>query len=453
MAFNGTGTFERIYNWVTDKVNNIKITASRFDTEMDGMATGLSTCITKDGQTTITNNIPFNSKKITGLSAGSARTDSLNIGQVQDGQFTSLGLTTGAADEYAANPAPAVTAYTNTMSYTAQINEDNLTTTPYLQLSGIASPASNAVIVKYNDAAAEIPLEIGDLLGGKIYHFIRKIDNTGWIVENPEKSFIIAFATTTDEGLVYLPSTLTISNNLADLNSDIDISAGNFQFSDGSGQGKMTAMTKRLDVGFAVGTNQGMLLSGSKAPNSWYHLFALYNPTTNVSDVGAMLAVAGIAPDPTSVLPTDYTKWKRILSIRTDASGNIRQGNHFSFNGIYYFILKTPFQDYYLNNPGTSAVLATLTTPLGVKSFPLAAYWHLQGSPALGEGIFTSPDQDDIVPSISNFNTVINLGAAYAPFNGLINTNTSSQIRYRVNISNTDTDIRIYSYGWIEINP
>ncbi len=59
MAYNGTGTFNRLYNWATDKVNNVKILASRFDAEMDGFATGLSTCITKDGQSTTAARIPF----------------------------------------------------------------------------------------------------------------------------------------------------------------------------------------------------------------------------------------------------------------------------------------------------------------------------------------------------------------------------------------------------------
>jgi hypothetical protein len=66
MAFNGSGTFVRLYNWVNDKANSIKITASRMDAEMDGMATGLSTCITKDGQTVTTARVPF----AAGLSAG-----------------------------------------------------------------------------------------------------------------------------------------------------------------------------------------------------------------------------------------------------------------------------------------------------------------------------------------------------------------------------------------------
>lgn len=59
MAFNGTGAFSRLYSWTTDKVNNIRILASRFDAEMDGFATGLTNCITKDGQTTTTTRVPF----------------------------------------------------------------------------------------------------------------------------------------------------------------------------------------------------------------------------------------------------------------------------------------------------------------------------------------------------------------------------------------------------------
>lgn len=78
MPYNGSGTFTRLYNWVTDRDASVKITASRMDAEMDGIATGLSNAITKDGQTTITQNIPFNNKKITGLADAAADTDALN---------------------------------------------------------------------------------------------------------------------------------------------------------------------------------------------------------------------------------------------------------------------------------------------------------------------------------------------------------------------------------------
>lgn len=67
MPFNGSGAFQRVRNWVADAAAGIKIRADYHDAEDDGFATGLSNCITKDGQTTITNNIPFNNRRIINL--------------------------------------------------------------------------------------------------------------------------------------------------------------------------------------------------------------------------------------------------------------------------------------------------------------------------------------------------------------------------------------------------
>lgn len=59
MAYNGSGTFSRVFNWATDKGNAVPVTASRMDTEDDGFATGLTNAICKDGQTVTTARIPF----------------------------------------------------------------------------------------------------------------------------------------------------------------------------------------------------------------------------------------------------------------------------------------------------------------------------------------------------------------------------------------------------------
>jgi hypothetical protein len=67
MPFNGAGVFQRVRNWVADAAAGIKIRADYHDNEDDGFAAGLTNCITRDGQTIITQNIPFNSKRITGL--------------------------------------------------------------------------------------------------------------------------------------------------------------------------------------------------------------------------------------------------------------------------------------------------------------------------------------------------------------------------------------------------
>lgn len=67
MAFDGAGTFLRLYSWVVDATNSVKIRADRHDDEDNNFAAGLSHCITKDGQTAITQNIPFNSRRIVSL--------------------------------------------------------------------------------------------------------------------------------------------------------------------------------------------------------------------------------------------------------------------------------------------------------------------------------------------------------------------------------------------------
>jgi microcystin-dependent protein len=98
VAFNGSGTFNRIYNWVTDKSNTVPVTASRMDAEMDGMATGLSTAICRDGQSTATARIPFAAG--VSLSSGSAAAPSYNfISDPDTGMYlSSLGTITFASN-------------------------------------------------------------------------------------------------------------------------------------------------------------------------------------------------------------------------------------------------------------------------------------------------------------------------------------------------------------------
>lgn len=77
-GFNGSGTYLRDYDWTTDAADEIPIQADRMDTEMDGFATALSLCILKDGQQTITANIPWAGFKITNLGDATAATDAMN---------------------------------------------------------------------------------------------------------------------------------------------------------------------------------------------------------------------------------------------------------------------------------------------------------------------------------------------------------------------------------------
>ena len=69
MAFNGSGVFLRVMNWVADAQADIDIRADRHDVQDDDYAAGLSNCITRDGQSQPTNNLPMNGKKLVNLGA------------------------------------------------------------------------------------------------------------------------------------------------------------------------------------------------------------------------------------------------------------------------------------------------------------------------------------------------------------------------------------------------
>lgn len=361
MAFNGSGTFNRIYNWVNDKANSIKITASRMDGEFDGIATGLSNCITKDGQTTITANIPFANYKLTGLGNGTARSDAINAGQVQDNQFLYWGTTAGSADAYTLTPSPTITAYATTQQFTAKISATNTTTTPYLQISGIANPTTTAVIKKLNASKAEIAVEASDLLIDGIYHFQRNSANDAWIVLNPEKPYINltngtgfnVSANTTTQGIAYLDSPITIAFNST---TAMDFSAGIVNYDDGSGQLKCSAITGKIiqaSGSWTAGSSANGLDTGARANSTWYHEFAIKKDSDGTNDI--LYSTSRTSPS----LPSGYTLVAWLGKVKTDGSGNIDQN---------YYVKRTPFGQvhYYRNSAyssGTTQIPLDSTIP------------------------------------------------------------------------------------------
>jgi len=155
MPYNGNGTFNRVYDWQTDKANNVKIRADRMDTEMNGMATGLSTCVTRDGQSPATANLPMGGFNHTGVSDGTARNHYASVGQVQDGDNTWGGTSIGAANAFEIGLTPSIPAYTAGMlvSFIAHQSNTGAATldidglgTKNIQRAGVALAANDILI-------------------------------------------------------------------------------------------------------------------------------------------------------------------------------------------------------------------------------------------------------------------------------------------------------------------
>lgn len=98
-SFNGSGVFS-ISGTGLPYVPNTTISSTVANTLNSNLATGLSTTICRDGQSTVTANIPFAGFKLTGIGNGTAATDAAAFGQIasQSGLFVGflggLGLST-----------------------------------------------------------------------------------------------------------------------------------------------------------------------------------------------------------------------------------------------------------------------------------------------------------------------------------------------------------------------
>lgn len=185
MAFNGNGVFVRLYNWVNDAAANIKIRADRMDNEMNGFATGLSTCITKDGQTTVTANLPMATFRHTGVGAASSRTDYSRLDQAQDGKLA-WADGGGSADAITASYTIPITSLADGQLCYVRATAANATTTPTFSPSALTA----RTIVKNGGQA----LVAGDISGDGHELVLRyDLTNTRWELLNPKAPASVPF--------------------------------------------------------------------------------------------------------------------------------------------------------------------------------------------------------------------------------------------------------------------
>jgi hypothetical protein len=112
MPFDASGNFTRVYNFVQDASNGIKILAARVDGEFDNIATGMNAVFFRDGRVPMQADLRMNVNGITGLKDGALgspaikfNTDAgtgpylpglnqygIQVNSVQRGVFTTAGL-------------------------------------------------------------------------------------------------------------------------------------------------------------------------------------------------------------------------------------------------------------------------------------------------------------------------------------------------------------------------
>lgn len=221
-----------------------------------------------------------------------------------------------------------------------------------------------------------------------------------------------------------------LSNDGTTPNTVLDIAAGSRPDSTFTVQITGTAFTKNTGGTWVAGTGNAAMGTGlTVAASTWYHVFAIINSGSYDVYFDTSTTAANA--------PAGTTAHRYIGSFLTDASAHIlafvQEGQY-----IYWGSQKNDLA----SGISTSAVLITMSTPLGFSTIPLitgashttSATYATVWSPLSGGGI----------PSGNNINTTS--GEYRAADLGLYATNTSSQLYYAVSSGGS---LSLYTNGYI----
>ena len=240
----------------------------------------------------------------------------------------------------------------------------------------------------------------------------------------------------------------TISNNVTDPTNDFDLAEPCEAVSEDSDllNRRMFipgAMTKQLDVAWVAGTNQGCRISTEALADGVWHVY-LFRRSGGLTDVACSQSLSPSLPD-------SGTHKRRIFSlVRKSAAllAFVHRGDM-----VYWKASQLDTND---TNPGTSAVVETLTVPTGIQVFARVRA-RLEQSTGVSAFIVSSFDQNDELPTLSAAAPLLQGSSdggagtgTYGAWEGLVGTNTAGQVRYRLSTSDVNTTMNIATVGYVD---
>jgi hypothetical protein len=309
MAYNGSGTF-LINTAGQPVVSGTVISSTAFNALTADLATGLSTAITKDGQTTVTANIPMSTYKFTGLGAGSAATDSANLSQVQS-TVTKLLTSVSGTDTITAVGAPVVAAYAAGQMFYFVAAGDN---------TGAVTLNIDSLGAKAVTRDGSVALAAGDIKSGEVVVVV--YDGTRFqVVSQLNSAGNATFANVSITSALNVGGVATLSGNLTfgstgqritgDMSSATIANRLAFQSSTTNGNSSVTAIPN----GTAVGASFSVI-NNSTPTNA-----SLGGVTINSTEVRFQSAITGTG----TYLPMTFFT-NGVEQVRIDTSGNLLVG-------------------------------------------------------------------------------------------------------------------------------
>lgn len=171
-GWNGSGSFSISF---PDFVAGTTIVSTQVDTNNSDFVTGLMHCLTVNGETVPTANLPMATFKHTGVGNASARDQYAAAGQVQDSAFhwVNAAGVTGTADAILLAPSPAITAYAEGQIFRFRAEATSTSATPTVNVSSVGAKTIQ------KDGGA---LAVGDIVNARWYEIF--YDGTNFQLRN-----------------------------------------------------------------------------------------------------------------------------------------------------------------------------------------------------------------------------------------------------------------------------
>jgi hypothetical protein len=246
---------------------------------------------------------------------------------------------------------------------------------------------------------------------------------------------------------------LVTGNNASDATNDIDVSAGTCRSTSNIGRSGYRstapkdqrdieisdALTKQLDVDWAPG-NGGMRHSATAISNASWHMFGIGGRGLK-DDVFTYTSA-----DPSLVLPGGYTAWRRVASIIRSGGaivGYTQFGDHFR--------RKSAARDVNSTNPATTEQTATLSVPTGIVVLAEIVAMGRNGTGNFYMLTSAFDETNDAAAATAHTLRVeSSAGIVAEAAVGYVKTNTSAQIRWRIDSTGGSNVADILTRGWID---
>jgi hypothetical protein len=237
-----------------------------------------------------------------------------------------------------------------------------------------------------------------------------------------------------------------LSNNSGDATNDIDISAGVCRDSTNAVDIVVPAITgKQLDANWAAGSAAGMRNSAAGITNTTYHIWAVRTAASSAGDIYAHTSATASTVLTALQAETGGASYAyaRMIGSIVRTGGAVKA---FSQTGNT-FLWDAAVQDIANTADHTTAVLAALTVPTGIKVEALFHANVINTSSGNHGTLFSSPDITDAAPNTTAA-PGISVGSESSRSAGQfkVRTDTSGRIRYRATTNSIDTWVQTYGF-------